>query len=99
MIKIGILGMSPGNAHPYSWSAIINGVFDDDEITRVGYPAVSDYLQANKDTLGLPGAEVIYVWSQNREISESIALTSNIPHIADAPEDMIGQVDAVILCR
>lgn len=39
---MGILGMSPGNAHPYSWSAIINGVFNGDEITRIGYPAVSE---------------------------------------------------------
>ncbi len=99
MMKIGILGMSPGNAHPYSWSAIINGVFDGDEISRVGYPAVSDYLQANKDTLGLPVAEVVYVWSQKREISESIARTTNILHIANRPEEMVGRVDAVILCR
>ena len=51
MIKLGILGMSEGNAHPYSWSAIINGRFDRQEITRVGYPAVAAYLDANKDTL------------------------------------------------
>jgi len=99
MIKIGILGMSPGNAHPYSWSAIINGVFNGGEITRIGYPAVSEYLEANKDTLGLPGAEITYVWTQDRKISESIALTTNIPHIASTPEDMIGKVDAVILGR
>ncbi len=46
MIKIGIIGMSPGNAHPYSWSAIINGCFDGNEISKVGYPAVSHYLKA-----------------------------------------------------
>ena len=91
--------MSPGNAHPYSWSAIINGVFKGDEISKVGYPVVSDYLQANKDTLGLPGVEVVYVWSQDREISESIARATNILHIADRPEELIGQVDAVILSR
>ena len=98
-MKIGILGMSPGNAHPYSWSAIINGAFDGEEISKVGYPAVSDYLQANQSTLGLPGAEVVYVWTQRREISESIARATHIPHIADRPEEMIGQVDAVILGR
>lgn len=91
--------MSPGNAHPYSWSAIINGTFDGDEIARVGYPAVSDYLRANSDTLGLPQAKVTHVWSQNREISESIALSSDIGHIAAVPEEMIGDVDAVILAR
>ncbi len=99
MMKIGILGMSPGNAHPYSWSAIINGVFDDGEITRIGYPGVSDYLIANRDTLGIPAATVTHVWAQNSEISESIAQTTQIPHIAARPEEMIGQVDAVLLSR
>ena len=60
--------MSPGNAHPYSWSAIINGCFDADEITRIGYPGVTDYLEANKDTLGIRRARVTHVWAQNREI-------------------------------
>lgn len=24
-ISLGIIGMTPGNGHPYSWSAIFNG--------------------------------------------------------------------------
>lgn len=99
MIKLGIIGMSEGNAHPYSWSAIINGVFDGDEIARVGYPAVSAYLKANEDTLGLNGAQVTYVWTQDPEISTSIAKAANIEHVAKNIEDMIGHVDAVILAR
>jgi predicted dehydrogenase len=99
MIKVGIIGMSPGNAHPYSWSAIINGIFDAAEITRCGYPAVAAYLKANEDTLGLPQAKVTHVWAQDRKISESIAFTTRIANIADDLETMAGQVDAVILAR
>jgi hypothetical protein len=99
MIKIGILGMSAGNAHPYSWSAIINGQFDAQEIIAVGYPAVAAYLQANHDTLGLPNAKVTHVWAQDRSISESIAKTTGIENIARRAEDMIGKVDAIILSR
>jgi len=91
--------MSPGNAHPYSWSSIINGVFDGDEITRVGYPGVAAYLEANRDTLGIDGAKVTQVWTQDRKISESIAGSGGIAHVADNLEDMIGEVDAVILSR
>ena len=98
-MNIGIIGMSPGNAHPYSWASIINGYFDPEEISRVGYPAVAAYLQANQDTLGIPGARVTHVWSQDREISESIAGAASIGHVAENLEDMIGQVDAVILAR
>ncbi len=99
MIRIGILGMSPGNAHPYSWSSIINGAFDGDEITAIGYPAVADYLRANADTLGIPGAEVTHVWSQELAISESIAKSSKIPNVVKNLEDLVGKVDAVILAR
>ena len=99
MKTLGIIGMSPGNAHPYSWSSIINGKFDAEEITRIGYPAVSAYLKANKDTLGLPGVRVDCVWTQDRKISESIAKSSGIEHIVDSLEDMIPFVDAVLLSR
>jgi Predicted dehydrogenases and related proteins len=99
MIRIGIIGMSAGNAHPYSWSSIINGRFDGSEISRVGYPAVAAYLTANRDTLGIPGATVTHVWCQERVISESIAQSSGIATIVDRLEDMVGQVDAVILGR
>ena len=67
MLKLGIVGMSPGNAHPYSWSAIINGRYDATEITKVGYPGVSAYLDANKDTLGMDSARVTHVWTQDME--------------------------------
>ncbi|RYE03779.1 MAG: gfo/Idh/MocA family oxidoreductase [Sphingobacteriaceae bacterium] len=99
MINIGIIGMSAGNAHPYSWSAIINGQIDADEISRVGYPAVAAYLQANQDTLGLPNACVTHIWTQEQGISESIAKTTGIKNIVQNAEEMIGQVDAVILSR
>ena len=85
MLRIGVVGMSPGNAHPTSWSAIVNGVFDGDEISKMGYPAVADYLEANTPTLGLPGARVTYVWSQSREVSEMIATTAGIDHVANDP--------------
>ena len=98
-MKIGIIGMSPGNAHPYSWSAIINGCFDADEINRVGYPAVAAYLEANRQTLGIHGAKVTCVWSQEAEISQSIARTTGIEKIAGSLEEMAGQVDAVVLSR
>ncbi len=99
MIKIGILGMTEGNAHPYSWSAIINGQFDGDAITKLGYPALAAYLQANKGTLGLNAARVTHVWTQDDALSQSIATSAGIAHVAGRYEDMIGQVDAIMLLR
>ncbi len=99
MINIGMIGMSEGNAHPYSWSSIINGQYDAAAIARAGYPAVAAYLQANQDTLGIPGARVTHVWCQDREIAEGIAGSSVIEHVVDGLEQLVGQVDAVILGR
>lgn len=91
--------MSAGNAHPYSWSSIINGRFDGNEITKVGYPAVTKYLEVNADTIGISGARVTHVWTQDKAISESIAQTAGITHLVSNLEDMIPEVDAVILAR
>lgn len=98
-IRLGILGMSPGNAHPYSWSSIINGAYDGAEIERVGYPGVTDYLDHYRDELGIPGARVTHVWTQDPDITRSIALSSGIVHQAGHYEEMIGNVDAVIIAR
>lgn len=99
MVKIGIIGMSEGNAHPYSWSSIINGRYDREEIDKMGYPAVSNYLKANVDTLGISGAKVTCVWTQDKNVSESIATTAKIDSVAGSLEEMVGMVDAVILAR
>ncbi len=99
MLHLGVIGMSAGNAHPSSWSAIINGSFDGEEISRLGFPAVADYLNANKDTLGLPAAKVTHVWAQSKELSEQIAKTAGIEHVVAEMTDMIGKVDAVLLLR
>jgi predicted dehydrogenase len=91
--------MSPGNAHPSSWSAIINGTFNAKAIAELGFPAVATYLQANQATLGLPGAKVTHIFTQDRKLSETIAFSAGIENIAGSPEEMIAAVDAVILAR
>lgn len=99
VLKLGIMGMSPGNAHPYSWSSIINGQYDGVEITRIGYQGVTDYLDHYKDDLGIDGARVTHVWTQKAEVSQSIASSSGIMHQVSHYTDMIGEVDAVIIAR
>jgi predicted dehydrogenase len=99
MIKLGIIGMSAGNGHPYSWSAIINGDFNREEMVKCGFAGIPIYLEANSDTFGIDGAKVTHVWTQERKISEHIAKASLIENIVDEAEEMIGQVDAVLLAR
>ena len=99
MLKLGIIGMSEGNGHPYSWSAIINGDFDRAEMATCGFAGIPVYLEANRDTLGIDGAQVTHVWTQDKRLSEHIARASKIEHVVDKMEDMLGEVDAVLLAR
>ena len=99
MLKLGVMGMSSGNGHPYSWSAIINGDYNTQEMEKSGYPVIGHYLAANRDTLGIDGACVTHIWTQDRKISEHCARASLIDNVVDNYEDLIGQVDAVLLAR
>ncbi|MBN1542382.1 Gfo/Idh/MocA family oxidoreductase [candidate division KSB1 bacterium] len=99
MIKLGIMGMSPGNGHPFSWSAIINGDYNEQAMADCGYAAIPIYLAANRDTVGIPGARVTHVWTQERRISEHIAAAAHIDTVVERAEELIGRVDAVLLAR
>ncbi len=99
MINLGVIGLSEGNGHPYSWSAIINGDFNEKAMDGCGYAGIPLYLNANRDTLGIDDARVTHVWTQDKKLSGHIAAASLIDNIVDNAEDMIGQVDAVLLAR
>lgn len=99
MLKIGVIGLSEGNGHPYSWSAIINGRFDKETMRDCGYPTIPAYLTANEDTLGIDGARVTHIWTQDSNLSKHVAKASFIDNVVEDMKDMIGQVDAVLLAR
>ncbi|MEQ9289771.1 MAG: Gfo/Idh/MocA family oxidoreductase [Cyclobacteriaceae bacterium] len=98
-LKLGIIGMSEGNGHPYSWAAIINGKYDEHLMDQCGFAGIPIYLKANKDTLGIEGAQVTHIWTQDMELSRHIAQASAIESVVENMEDMIGEVDAVLLAR
>lgn len=99
MIKLGVIGMSPGNGHPYSWSAIING-YDAHAMASCPFPVIPDYLgkQIYPDDF-IKGARVTHIWTQDEEISKDIARASLIENLVDSPEKMVGQIDALLLAR
>lgn len=99
MMKLGVIGLSEGNGHPYSWSAIINGKYDKKAMDDCGFAGIPLYLAANQDTLGIDGACVTHVWTQDERTSKHIARASKIENVVDHMEKMIGQVDAVLLAR
>ncbi|MCC8358755.1 Gfo/Idh/MocA family oxidoreductase [Salinimicrobium sediminilitoris] len=99
-IKLGVIGMSEGNGHPYSWSAIFNG-YDREFMKECPFPAIPAYLEKQnfpEDGLGEFG-EVTHIWTQDREISDHIAKAAKIPLVVQEIEDLINKVDAVLLAR
>ena len=99
-LRIGILGMTEGNGHPYSWSAMFNG-YDPEEMAKCPFPVIPAYLNKQpKETLGIPGAKITCICCTGyaeRDEAENIAKASLIPEVLDTPEEMIGKVDAVIV--
>ena len=96
-IHLAIVGMVEGNYHPYSWSAIING-YDRTEMEKCIASAIPGYLNKQpKETIGIHGARVTCIWTDNPDESRQIARTCFIPDVVDSPMDVIGKVDAVII--
>lgn len=98
-LRLGVIGLSPGNGHPYSWSAIFNG-YEAPAMEHCGFPVIPRYLEKQC----FPGdaiadARVTHVWTQDVALSRHVAQAARIEHVADRFTDLIGQVDAVLLAR
>jgi len=52
MRKLAFLGTNEGNGHIFSWSAIINGKYDEQLMKECGYPVIYEYLSKNKKDIG-----------------------------------------------
>lgn len=99
MLRLGVIGMSPGNGHPYSWAAIFNG-YDREAMEHCGFPAIPRYLeQRSFPEDQISGVRVTCVWAQERKLAEHLACAAHIESVVDRYTDMIGNVDAVLLAR
>ena len=99
LLRLGVIGLSPGNGHPYSWSAIFNG-YEPAAMEQCGFPVIPRYLEKQRfPNDAIPGARVTHIWTQDADLSEHIATAAYIEHIVDSYTDLIGKVDAVLLAR
>jgi predicted dehydrogenase len=98
-LRLGILGLSEGNGHPFSFSAILNG-FDEAGMADAGWPVIHGYLKAKDPSeFGIPGTRVTHAWTQDAALTARLCRASRVAHAVDRPEAMIGQVDAIIIAR
>lgn len=99
MLKLGMVGLSEGNGHPYSWAAIING-YDLGAMDSCPFPVIPQYLGARPASdFGIDDARVTHIWTQDDAISRDVARASKIEKVVPNLEDMIGEIDALLLAR
>ena len=98
-LKFGIIGLSPGNGHPYSWAAICNG-YNPVIMQDCPFKGIPKYLAQHKfpeETIS--DVRVSHVWTQDEKASRHIAAASLIENVVSDFREMIGEVDAVLLAR
>ena len=96
-LRLAMLGLIEGNGHPYSWSAIVNG-FDPAALTSCPYPVIREYLAAQPPgSVHVPGAQVTHLWTDAAGAAAGVAALARIPEVVARPEEVIGQVDAVMI--
>lgn len=94
-----MLGISEGNGHPFSFSAIING-YDRAAFEVAGWPVILSYLERQPDTaFGFRNTRVTHAWTQDPDVTAKLCAACRIDHAVDRPEAMLGAVDAVIIGR
>lgn len=99
MTRVGIMGFSEGNGHPFSFSAIING-YSDSGMAASGWEGIYNYLrQRDASEFGIGDLKVTHAWTQFPEMTRKLCAASKIPNAVSDPGEMLGNVDAVIIAR
>lgn len=99
VVRVGMLGVSEGNGHPFSFSSIING-YSEQGLRAAGWPGIHDYVRCrHASEFGVGDLRVTHAWTQDARQTSALCLAANIARAVDEPGDMIGEVDAVIIAR
>lgn len=99
MIRVGIIGLSEGNGHPFSFSAIVNG-YDRAAFALSGWPGILQYLDRQPtEAFGFSGVEVTHAWTQDAEVTAKLCAATRIAYPVADWRVMLGQVDALIIGR
>jgi hypothetical protein len=99
VMRIGMVGVSEGNGHPFSFSAIING-YSEEGLAASGWAVIYNYVRRRSPSeFGFDGVRVTHAWTQDPAVTRQLRSACHIPNEALTPESMIGSVDAVIIAR
>ena len=96
-INIGILGVSEGNGHPYSFSSILNG-YNRHHFKKSNWSVILNYLERREECeFCALDARITHVWCQDKTIAQEIANCCRINTVVDDYKDMLGEVDLSLI--
>jgi predicted dehydrogenase len=100
MVKsIGIIGVSEGNGHPFSYSSIING-YSPEGLAASGWTGIYDYVRRrHASEFGLGEWKVTHAWTQDAAVTQRLCAACRISHPVGDYREFLGKVDAVIIAR
>jgi hypothetical protein len=97
--SFGIIGLSEGNGHPFSYSSIING-YSPEGLAASGWPGIYEYVRRrHASEFGLQGWTVSHAWTQDPEATKRLCDACRISHGVKDYREFLGNVDAVIIAR
>lgn len=98
-LRLGVIGFSEGNGHPFSLSAIVNG-YDDAAFGDCGWDGIHAYLRARgPGDFGIDDVRVSACWMPDPAMAEALSRACRIETICETPQAMIELVDAVLILR
>lgn len=97
--SFGIMGLSEGNGHPFSYGSIING-YSPEGLADSGWPGIYEYVRRRHPSeFGLDGWTITHAWTQYPESTKKLCDACRIPHGVGDYQEFLGEVDAVIIAR
>lgn len=97
--RIGMIGRSEGNGHPFSFSSIINGYLSS-RVREAGWPQIADYLDLRpRSDFGVLDLQVTHAWTQDFFETKKLCEATLIERPCQNIEEMFDQVEGVIIAR
>ena len=99
MRPVGIIGLSEGNGHPFSFGSIING-YSPEALAASGWQGIYDYVRRrHASEFGIGDWKITHAWTQDRESTQKLCAACRIEFGVDHYREFLGNVEAVIVAR
>jgi len=99
IVRVGMIGMSEGNGHPFSFSSIING-YSDAGLAQSGWDGIYNYVKVrDKSEFGIQNLKVTHAWTHDKEQTKKLCDAAMIPCPVNNYKQMLGNIDALIIAR